>query len=69
MARESIGKRIRKCRLKKYWSQEQLAEATGLSLSYVGMIAVYRYEAEQLSCLHEALAGIRLVGIERRREK
>lgn len=38
MARESIGRRIRQCRLKKHWNQEQLAEATELSVSYIGML-------------------------------
>lgn len=35
---ESIGKNIRKCRNEKNIRQEDLAEITGLSTNYIGMI-------------------------------
>lgn len=34
----SIGKNIRKCRIEKKMRQEDLAEKTGLSTNYIGMI-------------------------------
>ena len=34
----SIGKRIRQFRILKHWRQEDLAEKTGLSNTYIGMI-------------------------------
>ncbi|MGN1193868.1 MAG: helix-turn-helix domain-containing protein [Acutalibacteraceae bacterium] len=35
---KGLGQNIRKCRLKKYMTQEQLAETVDLSVSYIGMI-------------------------------
>ncbi|MGN1442359.1 MAG: helix-turn-helix domain-containing protein [Acutalibacteraceae bacterium] len=35
---KGLGKNIRKYRLKKYMTQEQLAEIVDLSVSYIGMI-------------------------------
>ncbi len=38
MDKRAIGKRIRMCREDRAWSQEALAEAVGISVTYVGMI-------------------------------
>lgn len=35
---KSIGKRIKEKRIEKSWTQEKLAEASGLSSIYIGMI-------------------------------
>ncbi len=35
---KSVGRRIRKYRTDKGWSQEQLAEYSGLSVTYTGML-------------------------------
>lgn len=33
-----VGKRIREARIQKSWKQDKLAEKTGLSAAYIGMI-------------------------------
>ena len=38
MTVKGLGKQIRHYRLKKNWRQEELAEAAGLSTSYIGML-------------------------------
>ena len=35
---ESIGKKIRACRIRKHLRQEDLAEKTDLSVTYIGMV-------------------------------
>lgn len=38
MAVKGLGKRIRFYRQQRNWKQEELAERTGLSISYIGML-------------------------------
>ena len=33
-----VGKRIREARIQRSWKQDKLAEKTGLSAAYIGMI-------------------------------
>lgn len=59
MKLDSIGKNLRKCRLDKKLRQEDLAEKTDLSVTYIGMLE----RSEKLPSLETFLTIINALGV------